>query len=121
MNRFLREDRSYSRPWRLTSSLPSPDRTKTPPPGFRRADWPWSNAVDRTWLQTNHQDTRKHRAALPPDLKLSDPKPLPKKLFVPWSWLGQDLPMRKPQLQSWSTVKKKQRQTQLTANKYSGA
>src|ERR1700730_703479 len=118
MNRFLREDRSYSRPWRWTSSLPSPDRTKTLPPGFRRAHRPWSNAVDRTGLQTNHQDIRKHRAALPPDLKLSDPETPPKKLFVPWSWLGQDLPMRKPQLQSWSTtrVKKQQRQTQLTAN-----
>src|ERR1700738_5099593 len=85
MIRFLREDRSYSRPWRWTSSLPSPDRTKTLPPEFRRADRPWSNAVDRTWLQTNHQDTRKHRAALPPDLKLSDREPLPTKLFVPWS------------------------------------
>src|SRR6266436_5164630 len=103
MIRFLREDRIYSRLLRWTSSLPSPGYTKTPPPGFRRADCPWSNAVDRTGLQTNHQDSRKHRAALPPDPKLSDPEPLPKKLFVPWSLLGQDLPMRKPQLQLWST------------------
>src|SRR6202011_2088125 len=106
MTQFLREDLSYSRPWRLTSSLRSPGHTKMLPPGFRRAGCPWSNAVDRIGLQTDHQDTRKHRAALPPDLKLSDPAPFPKKVFFPWSWLGQDLPMRKPQLQSWSTVKK---------------
>ena len=44
---------------------PSPGRTKTLPPGFRRAGRRSSRALDRSGLQTNHRDIQTRRAALP--------------------------------------------------------